>query len=577
MPEIQPKDVQILPIGAETTVVRSRTWNRLKFEIEYALQRGTTVNSYLIQADRVALFDPPGESFTEIFLKALTNHIDLKQIDYVILGHVNSNRGVTLKALVERSPNLTFVCSNLAANALKDIFPDQELKVKVAEDEESLDLGRGHNLKFASTPNPFWTDGLCTYDPLSHVLFTDKLFGAHIYNEQLYDKDWAKIEEDRRYYYDCLMAPNARQVETALDKLKSFEAKIYAPAHGPLVFYSLMSLTQSYRQWCEQQKGRKIKVVLIYASAYGNTATLAQALGSGITKAGVELELINCEVTEADRLRQAIKKADGFIIGSPTLGGHAPTPIQTALGIVLSTANKTKLAGVFGSYGWSGEAIDLLSNKLRNAGYEFGFEPIRVKFAANDKILKFCEETGTDFAQKLKKAKTTSLSKQSGNNSQAVRTEQAVARISSPLSVVTAKKGELSGAMLADWISQATFTPPGLTVSIAKERAIESLMHVGNNFVVNFLEEGKHLGLMRHFIKPFEPGEDRFSGLNTEAAENGCFILTDSLAYLECTVEKRIECGDYWLVYAVVNNGQLLNSEGKTAVLHRHSGLGSYY
>ena len=72
MPQIEKRDVQILPIAAQTTVMRSRTWDRLKFEIEYALEKGTTANSFLIEADKTALFDPPGESFTEIFLKALS-------------------------------------------------------------------------------------------------------------------------------------------------------------------------------------------------------------------------------------------------------------------------------------------------------------------------------------------------------------------------------------------------------------------------------------------------------------------------------------------------------------------------
>lgn len=90
-PANQAKDVQVFPVAANTRVLRSRTWERLKFEIEYALQKGTTANSYLIEADQVALFDPPGESFTSIFLDALQSRIEPQQIDYVVLGHINPN------------------------------------------------------------------------------------------------------------------------------------------------------------------------------------------------------------------------------------------------------------------------------------------------------------------------------------------------------------------------------------------------------------------------------------------------------------------------------------------------------
>lgn len=125
--------------------------------------------------------------------------------------------------------------------------------------------------------------------------------------------------------------------------------------------------------------------------------------------------------------------------------------------------------------------------------------------------------------------------------------------------------------MLADWVSQATFTPPGLTIAVAKDRAIESLMHSGDKFVLNILEEGKHLSLMKHFLKPFAPAEDRFAGVETQTAENGCPVLSDALAYVECTVENRMECGDHWLVYGAVKNGKVLH-DGVTAVHHRKSG-----
>ncbi|MBD0343960.1 MAG: diflavin flavoprotein [Coleofasciculus sp. Co-bin14] len=571
-PETKQRDVQVLPMGAETTVLRSRTWDRLKFEIEYALQRGTTANSYVIQADEIALFDPPGESFTEIFIAALLQRLDPTVLDYVILGHVNPNRAVTLKALLERAPQITFVCSNPAAIALRSLLPDQELNIKVIRGDETLDLGRGHHLQFIPTPSPRWPDALCTYDPQTEILFTDKLFGAHVCGDQVLDEGWTTISEDRRYYFDCLMAPHARQVEKALEKLTDFPARLYATGHGPLVRYSLIPLTISYRQWLEQNASQELTVALIYASAYGNTGTLAQAIARGITKAGVGVEAINSEAVDPDEIQKAVEKADGFIMGSPTLGGHAPTPIQTALGIVLSIGTKNKLAGVFGSYGWSGEAIDLIETKFRDAGYQFGFDTIRVKFKPTDVTLKLCEEAGTDFAQALKKAKKARTPRQPVAESQAARTEQAVGRLIGSLCIVTAKQGEVTGAMLADWVSQATFTPPGLTIAVAKERAIESLMHSGDQFVLNILTEGKHLGLMKHFLKPFAPGEDRFAGVKTEVADNGCPILGDALAYLECTVENRMECGDHWLVYGVVKNGKVLQPDGVTAVHHRKSG-----
>ncbi|MGD2182247.1 diflavin flavoprotein [Lusitaniella coriacea] len=568
------KDVQVFPITTNTRVLRSRTWDRLKFEIEYALQHGTTANTYLIQADKIALFDPPGESFTDIFLSALQERIDPKTIDYIILGHVNPNRGVTLKELLKIAPQITFVTSNPGAISLKKILEDQTLNIKVIKTEETLDLGQGHVLEFILTPSPRWPDQLCTYDPKTAILYTDKLFGAHVCGDQVLDEGWNIYREDRRYYFDCLMAPHATQTESALEKLSTKPAQLYATGHGPLVRYGLTELTSSYKEWLKQQKASKSSVAVLYASAYGSTATLASAIARGVTKAGVAVESINCEFAEPDEIKAAVAKAEGFIMGSPTLGGHAPTPVQTALGIVLATADKTKLSAAFGSYGWSGEAIDLLEQKFKDAGYRQGFEPIRVKFKPTDSTLKYCEEAGTDFAQILKRQQKKRTLKQPTADSQADRTEQAVGRIVGSLCVVTTQKGELSSAMLASWVSQATFNPPGLTISVAKERAIESIMHAGDSFVLNILPDEKPQ-LQKQFTKNYKPGEDRFEGIETEEAENGCPLLKDSLAYLECRVNNRMECGDHWVVYAVAERGQVLDDEGVTAVHHRKSG--SFY
>jgi flavorubredoxin/flavin reductase (DIM6/NTAB) family NADH-FMN oxidoreductase RutF len=567
-----PRDLQAYPIAPETTALRARTWDRLKFEIEYGLARGTTANSFVIKGDKKALIDPPGSSFTDVFIAGLDSRFNVKLIEYVILGHINPNRGETLKKLLEVAPQITFVCSNPAAIALPAILERDDLKIINIKGDDSIDLGQGHILEFILAPTPRWPDRMLTYDLKTQVLYSDKLFGCHVCGDQVFDEGWEAYSEDRRYYFDCLMAPAAKQIEAALDKIAEYPIAFYATGHGPLVKYGLTELTNLYRQWSKKQSSQELTVALIYASAYGNTATVAQAIAAGITKAGVSVESINCEFVEPAEIKTALEKCAGFIIGSPTLGGHAPTPIQTALGVILSTAAKTKLAGVFGSFGWSGEAIDLLETKLKDAGYKLGFEPIRVKFKPTDVTLKECEETGTDFAQAVKKAKKASIPKATISGAKTDRVEQAVGRIVGSMTIVTTQQGDLSGAMLASWVSQATFSPPGLTIAVAKERAIESLMHKDGKFVLNILEQGKHLPIMKQFLKPFAPGENRFVGINTETATNGCPILTDSLAYLECNVENRMECGDHWLIYATVDSGKVFNPTGVTAVHHRKSG-----
>ena len=566
-PTTKPKDVQVAEIGTNTKVLRSRTWDRLKFEVEYSRQKGTTSNCYLIQADKTALIDPPGQSFTQIYLETLAQHLDWQKLDYIILQHVNPNRLATVQALVEKAPQATIICSKPAFNALNGAFSEPQGKIQVVRDNDTLDLGQGHQLQFVSVTTPRWVDGLCTYDPQSKILYTDKFFGAHLCGESVFDDNWKQLDSDRRFYFDCLHASQTKQVEAAIAKFKPLKSKIYAPAHGSLIKYSLSRFSYDYQQWCQQQTSQEFQVVLLYATAYGNTATIASAIAHGSIQSGVAVELINCELASTEEITTAIQDCDGFIIGSPTLGGHAPTQIQTALGIVLSNAAKTKLAGVFGSYGWSGEAVAMLENKLRDAHYSFGFEPIKVRFSPTTTILKECQKAGEEFAQKLKKTKRMRTPRQGVTETNINRTEQAVGRIVNSLCVLTTCSNNVHRAVLTSWVSQATFNPPGVMIALAQEQNADFIGNPGDKFVLNILDEGKNI--RRNFS--YQSSES-FDNVTTKVADNGCLIIEEALAYLECTIESYLPSGDRTLVYAIVEQGEVIEKNGITAIQHRKSG-----
>ncbi len=574
------RDVQVANIGTNTKVLRSRTWERLKFEVEYSRQKGTTSNSYLIQADKTALIDPPGQSFTQIYLEALEQHLDWQKLDYIILQHVNPNRLATVQGLAGKAPQAQIICSKPAVKALEAalIFPQWRSRIQVIRDNDTLDLGQGHQLQFLSVPTPRWVDGLCTHDPQTKILYTDKFFGMHLCDEPIFDDNWKQLDSDRHFYFDCLHASQTKQLEAALAKFAPFPSKIYAPAHGSLIKYSLSRFSYDYQQWCQEQTSQEFKVVLLYASAYGNTATIANAIAQGLIQSGVDVESINCELATSEEITQAIQTCDGFIIGSPTLGGHAPTQIQTALGTILANVAKTKLVGVFGSYGWSGEAIDMIETKLRDANYSFGFEPIRVRFSPTATTLEDCQQAGREFTQKLKKTKRLRTPRQGITETQIDRTEQAVGRIVGSLCVLTTCNNNQHSGVLTSWVSQATFNPPGVMLAVAQSQNGNLIKNPGDKLVLNILNEGRNVG--RNFSSQ---RTDSFDNLTTKIASNGCLIIEEALAYLECTVQSRIQAGDEAkpplrdriLIYAVIDKGEVLENHGVTAIQHRKSG--SYY
>jgi flavorubredoxin/flavin reductase (DIM6/NTAB) family NADH-FMN oxidoreductase RutF len=603
-----------IPLDEGLLCLRGLSPKRLRFEVEYGLERGTTANSFLLfggttasdqQPDAHALppvlVHPPGASFAEPYLEQLEELIRADAALKVVVGHVNPNRVALLRQLAARWPALMLVASNTGAKLLTELWNQQKPQkpgaassggaapeaapipplppIDVVKQEASRPLGHGHVLRLIPVPTPRWPGGLMAFEESTGLLMSGKFFAAHLCSEAWAEANRSSTEEDRRYFYDCLMAPMARQVEAVVERLEELDIRTIAPGHGPAIAQSWRSLLADYRRWGESQERSSQAVALLFASAYGNTAAIADALAQGISRTGVRVESINCEFTPAEQLLAAIRGCDALLIGSPTLGGHAPTPIVSALGTVLAEGDRAKPVGVFGSFGWSGEALDLLESKLRDGGFSFAFAPIKVKFSPDAATIKTIEETGTALGRQLKAAQRRQERRSAAGGLSESRTGpalQALGRVVGALCVLTTQKGEaeslLSGAMVASWVSQASFTPPGFTVAVAKDRAVEALLHVGDHFALNVLAAGRESGPMKQFLKPFAPGADRFAGLELERSPGGQPILPEALAWLEARVQQRMECGDHWLLYAEVEQGGLLDAEAVTAVHQRRSG-----
>ena len=604
-----------LPIEPGLVCLRGLSPRRLRFELEYGLERGTSANSFLFLGDgsddatsadderigtvAALLVHPPGASFAAPYLQTLAQLVPANRELQVVVGHVNPNHVALLHELALGWSKLRLIASNPAAKLLRELWdqrkptapgstPAEEAEplpplppITVVRGEDNIERPDGYRITLLAAPTPRWPDGLMAFEERTGLLMSGKFFAAHLCSDAWAETSRSSTEEDRRYFYDCLMASMARQVEAVVERLEGLPIRTIAPGHGPAVAESWRSLLMDYRRWGESLEKARLSVALLFASAYGNTAAIADAIAQGVARTGVRVESINCEFTPADKLLEAIRGCNAMLIGSPTLGGHAPTPIVSALGTLLAEGDRSKPVGVFGSFGWSGEALDLLESKLRDGGFRFAFEPIKVKFSPDPATLKACEETGTALGRQLLSEQRRSQ-KRSGtpsgglSESRSNPAVQALGRVVGSLCVLTTRKGggeqSLSGAMLASWVSQASFSPPGLTVAVARDRAVEALLHVGDVFALNVLAAGREMGPMKQFLQPFAPGADRFAGLELAESPAGQPLLPDGLAWLECCVRQRMECGDHWLLYAEVQAGALLDPTASTAVHQRRSG-----
>ncbi|MEL7053564.1 MAG: diflavin flavoprotein [Cyanobacteria bacterium J06588_5] len=563
--------MQVEGIAENTTTLRSQDWDRDRFDIEFGLQNGTTYNSFLIRGEKAALVDTSHAKFREQYIAALQGEIDPAQIDYIVVSHTEPDHSGLIKDVLALAPNAVVVGAKVAIAFLEDLI-HAPFKRQVVKSGETLDLGNGHLLEFINAPNLHWPDTIFTFDHKTSILYTCDAFGAHFCTNDTFDEDLAALSPDFRFYYDCLMGPNARSVVSAMKRMDKLDGTIttVATGHGPLIRHNLDELLGRYREWSKKKSGAETLVAVFYVSDYGYSDRISQAIARGISKTGVGVEMIDLRSADAQDVNEIVSRATGVIIGMPPSTGKGSEETRAALGTILAGVSNKKTFGLFESYGGDDEPIDTLQTKLQDLELKVAFDPIRVKDTPSEATYQLCEETGTDLGQDLAKTKKIKKIKSLDADLQ-----KALGRISSGLYIITATKGDVRSAMLASWITQASFEPLGFTVAIAKDRAIESLMQVGDTFVLNILEEGNHLPLMKHFLKRFPPGADRFAGVRTRPASNKSPILADALAYLECEVSSRMELNDHWLVYCTVDDGKVSKEEALTAVHHRR--VGNYY
>lgn len=554
-------------IASDTMAIRSLDWDRDRFDIEFGLQNGTTYNSFIIRGEKNALVDTSHAKFRQLYLDTLSGLIKPTEIDYLVISHTEPDHSGLAKDIIELAPQVTVVGAKIAIQFLENLT-HIPFKKQIVKNGDELDLGNGHVLQFVSAPNLHWPDTIFSYDRETQTLFTCDAFGMHYCSDKTYDENLSEIEGDYKFYYECLMAPNARSVLNAMKKMKALgEINTIATGHGPLLRHNLVELTNRYEEWSKAKSQVETTVAVFYTSDYGYSDRLSQAIAHGITKTGVAVEMMDLKSADPQEVRELVEMAKGIAIGAPPSTGVVASTAETAINTILAAAKKKQAFGLFESGGGDDRSIYPLANQFKELGLRQAFPNITIKETPSELTYKLCEEAGTDVGQLL-------TIKQNLKQTKSIDTslDKALGRLSGGLYIITATKGEVSSAMLASWVVQASFQPLGISIAVAKDRAIEALMQVGDRFVLNVLQQDNYLALMGHFLKRFPPGGDRFAGVNTQTANNGSPILSDALAYLECEVASRMEASDHWVIYATVDNGRVSDLDALTAVHHRKAG-----
>ncbi|MDT8441149.1 MAG: FprA family A-type flavoprotein [Desulfuromonadales bacterium] len=368
------------------------------FDELFPTHNGTTYNSYLVRGtEKTALLDTVKAPFTAEFLDRLDQLCGLDAIDLVVVNHTEPDHSGALAALLERRPDLPVYCSKPAENFLKQLL-NKPFNAQVVTDNSEVDLG-GKTLRFILAPSLHWPDTIFTYLVEDGVLFPCDAFGAHYCSQKLFNDEIPDFTADFLFYFDCIMRPFKEKVRQAVDKLDGLTLNMICPSHGPLHRHEPRAVIDAYRRLsAPPPENQQPRALLLTLSSHGNTRQMAAAVSEGLAGKGFEVqEMRMCELRDGD-LRDELELADLVLVGTPTINRDAPPQVWHALSLFSLVTPKASVAGVFGSFGWSGEAVKMVEERLKGLRFKLPVESLCFRFQPTGDDFDRCREFGRAMA-----------------------------------------------------------------------------------------------------------------------------------------------------------------------------------
>ena len=368
------------------------------FDIIMKADYGTTYNAYLVKGEKTALIDTVKSAFSAELISRLEKLIKLEELDYIILNHTEPDHCGALAELLQRAPRAQVLGSRAACKFAAAIV-NAPLPCRAVGDGEELDLG-GKRLRFIHAPFLHWPDSIFTYLPEEEILFTCDVFGAHYCGScQVFCDQARDLDEEFKYYFDHILRPFKEHLLRALDKVQGLPLRIIAPSHGPILRRNLVGYFERYRRWCgqEQAEARK-KAVIAYVSAYGNTAAMAEAIRGRLQETGVPVSLYDAAGVQMQRLRDEVEQARALILGSPTINADAVKPIWEVINSLATIKLKGKIGAAFGSFAWSGEAVPMLTGRMKDLKMKVLEPGLRLQLVPDEQGLRQCRRFADQIA-----------------------------------------------------------------------------------------------------------------------------------------------------------------------------------
>jgi len=369
----------------------------------YSTYKGTTYNAYLILDDKVTLIDTVKKEFKSELIHRIREIIPLEKIDYIVVNHVEMDHSGSLPEIIELVKPEKIFCSDMGKKALLAHFHREDWPYQVVKSNDTISLGK-RSIKFIETRMLHWPDSMFSYVPEEGLLFSNDAFGEHLASTERFDDELSTGELIRHAakYYANIILLYSRLVKKQLENLEKLNLKIdmIAPDHGIVWRSHVKEILEAYHNWCNNKTEEKALVV--YDTMWHSTEMMAKAICDGIEKQGVNVKVFNLEVNHHSDIMTEVLDARAIVLGSPTLNNGLLPAMAGFLNYMKGLKPGTKIGAAFGSYGWSGEAVKIMTQYMKDMKFNIIEPGVRFQYVPTHAQLKECVEFGKRIGKAIK-------------------------------------------------------------------------------------------------------------------------------------------------------------------------------
>lgn len=338
------------------------------FENLFPIPRGVSYNSYLVMDEKVTLLDTVDVCALQQFMENIDYVLDGKEIDYLIVQHMEPDHGAGIQEMMRRFPNMKIVANAKTVQMIGQFFDlPKEDRVVLVKEGDTLTTGT-HTFRFVMAPMVHWPEVMVTYEESEKVLFSADAFGTfgalngNIFSDELeFDKEWLA---DARRYYANIVGKYGMQTQALLTKAAGLDIQLICSLHGPIWRENLSYIIEKYDKWSKYEPEDK-EVVIIYGSVYGHTEQAVDALAGKLAEKGIRhIAVYDVSTTHVSELIAEIFRASHIVLACATYNGGIYPPMENLLNDMKALSVQKRTVALMDNGTWAPTAGKQIVKKL---------------------------------------------------------------------------------------------------------------------------------------------------------------------------------------------------------------------